>query len=159
MAVTVVGLKEAFVIEPEIGLRGNWFIEPLRKHPRYKAVLVKCDNTEVSFYRDMIRDAVEKEGRVERILQHLERQSIDVVVVERDVTFSSMECIRFIGGGRDYVTTMQQIVRVDDSADAEIIQRALDYNLTAVESVDVETKLKQLLAVGVLHGKLTKIEY
>ncbi|MNV43075.1 hypothetical protein D3C71_1347790 [compost metagenome] len=54
---------------------------------------------------------------------------------------------------------MQQIVRVDDSADAEIIQRALDYNLTAVESVDVETKLKQLLSVGVLQGKLTKLEY
>jgi hypothetical protein len=159
MAVTVVGLKEAFVIEPEVGLIGDWFIEPLRNHPRYKAVLAKCGNTEIAFYRNMIRDAVDKEGRVERIIQHLERQSIDVVVVERERTFANVDCIRFIGGGRDYGTTMQQIVRVDSSIDAEIVQRALDHGLTSEEPMDVETKLNQLLAIGVLKGKLTKIEY
>lgn len=163
MAVIVVGTKEAFVIESEQGLSGDWFIEPIRDHARFKVIVAKCGRREIPFYRNMIRDAVAIEGRVERILQHFERQSIDVIVVERDIAFLNIESIRYIGGERDYSTTLQQIVRVDQSIDAEVVQRALDSAAkdTGVDfgSSVIEACLNQLLALGVLEGQLKKIEY
>lgn len=161
MAVVVIGTTEAFIVAPPVLSLGNWFIQPLRGHSRYKVILVKCDQKEVNFYRDMLREAVGTEGRVERIIQHFERQSIDVVVVEHTPKLDVTE-VRFIGGGRSYATSHQQIVRVDDSLDSLIVQRVLDHaaNETGnINAVDVEAKLEQLLAVGALDGGLTKIEY
>jgi hypothetical protein len=159
MAVIVVDVKEAFVINPEQSWgKGEGFIEALRDHPRYKAILVKCHHKEVSFYRDMIRDSVAKEGRVDRILQHLERQGIDVVVVEREPKFNT-ERIRYIGGGREYFSGQAQIVKVDDTIDPEIVQRALDHAAKQSGDVTYESILRHLLDLGVLQGTLTKIEY
>lgn len=162
MSVVIISRTSAIVVTEKIG-EPQYLLHVFRGHYRYKAVVVKCDHRNVAFYRDTLRDAEEKEGRVERFLDYIKRQGLDLVIVEKDE--SSHTKISYIrpDNTRYEVTQPAVIVKVDDSVDPLIAQRAMDVWATNSRHTPHPTELvheiEHLVERGMLPGKLTEIKF
>jgi hypothetical protein len=161
MAVVVISQNSAIIVTENIG-EPQYFLKVLKDHYRYQAILVKCEHRDVKFYKDTLHDCEGKEGRVERFLDHIKRRGLDVVTVEKVQDENKIFYVR-PDDTRYEVTKPAVIVKVDDSVDPIIAQRALDVwyrnSLNRPYPTSLVHEIEALVAQQLLPGKLTEIKF
>jgi hypothetical protein len=162
MAVVIISRDSAIIVTENIG-SPQYFLKVLKGHYRYQAILVKCSHLDVPFYKDTLRDCADKEGRVERFLEHINRQGLDVVTVEKNEQGENKIFYIRPDDSRYEVTKPAVIVKVDDTVDPVIAQRAMDVWSKNSRRTPYPTKLvheiESLVTQQLIPGKLTEIKF
>ncbi|WDS62162.1 hypothetical protein [Pseudomonas phage D6] len=128
----------------------------------FVAILVKCNEADGNFYRDIMHEASCDLGRIKRFLQYLARRGTDVIYVYL-MPDGTREIMYYAPDSAHVIKNDAAIVRVDDSVDPVIMQRAMDKDKWIREQIgqpyNVANSIDHLISNGLVSTKHTVIKF
>ncbi|QBJ02810.1 hypothetical protein MZD04_gp284 [Pseudomonas phage Psa21] len=138
----------------------KWVAVAIEDDATYGAVIIKCPFTHGMFYKELLTTIRQTagEGFCHSVVHYLASINAEVVYVAQNDE-GTPEIVFINNSEFQKLNTDGIIVRVDDSIDAEVVQRAMDKDKWNCEQNEqpyyIKSTIDTLLANGLLSGTYT----
>lgn len=158
MSVVVVSKDKIYTVDSG---EGNWLIHTFKPHENgvLLAVAICCTHREKAFYQMLLNDYSTNVSKLREVINYLytsDKRMVTIVNLDRRGPI-----LNPFGFYEETPNTEANqnamILKVDDTIDSEIVQRALDsawqYHATSDKEFDIGEVLDDLRVSGLIHGR------
>lgn len=165
MSVAVMSTECLYVVESPHDKRA-WFAMPIVGHQHYRGVFVKCKEHHVEWWKTLVRDAANHEGRLRRLFSYFHREGGHVATVFKP-TGGKWQVEHHLQGDRfENVyspSNLYTVTPLDDPQlhDSTIVQRYFDQYRKELDLgyTSPALLLPKLKEMGFLDGVVSTIEF
>jgi len=154
MAVVILSTTEIHEVQEKHD--SDYLVLKLLDNDVYKAMVIKCTTRDGAFYRDMMREHTGSVGRMARFIDYLTRRGTEVIYVEKEEN-GDRRVVYATQHEHRRVPNDVAIIRVDDSIDPVLMQRAMDKDRWVRGQIgqpyEIASSIDHLISNGLINNQ------